>query len=321
MSSALLIYNPAAGRFPAGPLLDRAVRVLVDAGWDVAVVKTTPARPAHEIAREAVDSALDAVFVAGGDGSVGTVAAVLAGSETLLGVLPSGTANVWAAQLGLQRLDWTHWFALEDAADRLASGTVRLVDVGQVNDRAFLLWAGVGLDAVLVDAIEPRDRFEKTFGVLQYATLAVWNTRGWEGLELRVTSGGRVWEDRYMVAVASNIRSYAGGVLELSPNAKVDDGMLDFWLISGRTLIDAVVRLSYVLTRTHLDAPGIVHFQASEATFEASSAPVLQIDGEPVRLEWPLHFEVRARRLKVLVPASGGADMFTPERTPGDEAG
>jgi diacylglycerol kinase (ATP) len=320
MASALLIYNPAAGRFPAGPLLDRAVRVLVDAGWDVAVVKTTPARPAQEIAREAVDSALDAVFVAGGDGSVGMVAAVLAGSETLLGVLPSGTANVWASQLGLQRLDWTHWFALEDAADRLASGTVRLVDVGQVNDRAFLLWAGVGLDAVLVDAIEPRDRFEKTFGILQYATLAVWNSLGWAGVKLRVSSGGRVWEDRYMVAVASNIRSYAGGVLELAPDAKVDDGMLDFWLISGRTLIDAVVRLSYVLTRTHLDAPGIVHFQASEATFESSTAPVLQIDGEPVRLEWPLHFEVRSRRLKVLVPESGGADMFSPESAPGSGA-
>lgn len=321
MSSALLIYNPAAGRFPAGPLLDRAVRVLVDAGWDVAVVKTSASRPAHEIAREAVDSGLEAVFVAGGDGSVGTVAAVLAGSETMLGVLPSGTANVWATELGLRRLDWTHWFALEDAADRLASGTIRLVDVGQVNDRAFLLWAGVGLDANLVDAIEPRDRIEKTFGILQYATLAVWNTLGWSGLQMRVTSGGQVWEDRFMVAVASNIRSYAGGVLELSPNAKVDDGMLDFWLISGRTVLDAVVRLSYVLTRTHLDAPGIVHFQASEATFEASSAPVLQMDGEPVRLVWPLHFAVRSRRLKVLVPESGGSDMFMPESAPGDEAG
>jgi len=320
MSSALLIYNPAAGRFPAGPLLDRAVRVLVDAGWDVAVVKTSASRPAHEIAREAVDSALDAVFVAGGDGSVGTVAAVLAGSETMLGVLPSGTANVWATQLGLRRLDWTHWFALEDAADRLASGTVRMVDVGQCNDRAFLLWAGVGMDAVLVDAIEPRDRFEKTFGILQYATLAIWNSLGWSGVELRVTSGDRVWEDRYMVAVASNIRSYAGGVLELAPNAKVDDGMLDFWLISGRTLFDAVVRLSYVLTRTHLDAPGIVHFQAGEATFESSMTPVLQMDGEPVRLNWPLRFEVQSRKLKVLVPSSGARDMFTTESMIGGEA-
>jgi diacylglycerol kinase (ATP) len=319
MSSALLIYNPAAGRFPAGLLLDRAVRVLVDAGWDVAVVKTTPSRPAHEIAREAVDSALDAVFVAGGDGSVGTVAAVLAGSETLLGVLPSGTANVWATELGLRRLDWTHWFALEDAADRLAGGTVRLVDVGQCNDRAFLLWAGVGLDAKLVDAIEPRDRFEKTFGILQYATLAVWSTLGWSGIDMRVTSGDRVWEDRYMVAIATNIRSYAGGVLELAPNAKVDDGMLDFWLISGRTLIDVVVRLSYVLTRTHLDAPGIVNFQASSATFESDSAPVLQMDGEPVHLEWPLQFGVKARKLKVLVPASGGADLFMPDPEGGNE--
>ncbi len=313
MASALLIYNPAAGRFPAGPLLDRAVRVLVDAGWDVAVVKTTSARPAHMIATEAVESGLDAVFVAGGDGSVGSVAAVLAGSPTVLGVLPSGTANVWATELGLRPLDWTHWFALEDAAQRLANGTIRLVDLGECNGRAFLLWAGVGLDANLVDSIEPRDRWEKSFGLLQYATLGLWTSLGWTGIDLRVAAGDRVWEDRYVVAVASNIRSYAGGVLELTPNAKVDDGMLDFWLVSGRSLVDAVVRLSYVLLRTHLDAPGIVHFQASEATFEAAEPAVLQMDGEPVWLEWPIRFAVRQRKLKVIMPAEGDSNMFTAE--------
>ncbi|MCJ7511479.1 MAG: diacylglycerol kinase family lipid kinase [Anaerolineales bacterium] len=317
MSSALLIYNPAAGRFPAGPLLDRAVRVLTEAGWDVAVVKSSVGRPPHVIAQEAVEASLEAVFVAGGDGSVGTVAAVLAGSATILGVLPAGTANVWAAELGMRRLDWTHWFALENAAELLAKGTVRLVDVGECNDRAFLLWAGVGLDAKLVDSIEPRDRFEKAFGILRYAALGVWEALGWSGIDIRVTSGERVWQDRFVVAVASNIRTYAGGVLELSPDAKVDDGLLDFWLISGRRLLDVVMRLSYVLTRTHLDAPGIVHFQAREATFEASEAPVLQMDGEPVHLDWPLRFKVRERRLRVLVPATGAADLFSAESAQG----
>jgi diacylglycerol kinase (ATP) len=313
MPTALLIYNPAAGRFPAGPLLDRAVRVLADAGWDVAVVKSDLHRPPDAIAQEAVDSGIEAVFVAGGDGSVGSVAGVLAGSQTKLGVLPAGTANVWATELGLRRLDWTHWFALEDAADRLARGTTRLVDVGEVNGRPFLLWAGVGLDARIVDALEPRVRWEKTLGVIHYAAMGVWNSIGWTGLDLRVTAGEKVWQDRFVVAVGSNIRSYAGGVLELSPQAKVDDGMLDFWLIQGRSMRDAVVRLSYVLLGTHLDAPGIVHFQASQATFEAERPEVLQMDGEPINLEWPVTFRVRKRRLRVIVPDQASEGLFSPE--------
>ncbi len=151
-----------------------------------------------------------------------------------MGVLPAGTANVFAQELGLPRMDWAHWFGVEETAAKLARGQIRLVDLGNVNRKPFLLWAGVGLDGKVVNSIEPRDRWEKTFGVLNYAILTLWTSLDWTGLELRVTSGERTWEGRFLVAVASNIRSYAGGLMELAPSALVDDGQLDFWLISWR---------------------------------------------------------------------------------------
>jgi len=307
MRRAWLIYNPYAGSFPAGFFLSRAVRVLSDAAWDVYVTESSDAESVAELARKAAEEGCQAVFVAGGDGSVGQAAGALAGTQTALGVLPTGTANVWAQGIGLPRLDWSNWFALEEAAASLALGQTRLVDVGRCGQHAFLLWGGLGLDGRIVNSLEPRQRWEKALGTIHYATLAFWTSLNWEGMDLRVEAGERSWEGRFLVAVASNIRSYAGGLLELSPGALVDDGLLDFWLISGRSVVDAVMRVVQVLVGSHVDAPGVVHFQASHATFHSAYPLPMQFDGEPYVLQTPLEFSVSQKALRVLVPRDAQA--------------
>jgi diacylglycerol kinase (ATP) len=209
---------------------------------------------------------------------------------------------VWAKEIGLDRLDWVHLFALEKAAGRLARGVIHKVDLGRANDQDFLLWAGIGLDAQIVSSLEPRGRLEKTFGTVHYGLLGLWNSIGWNGVELRVSSGDQVWEDRYLVAIASNIRKYAGGLLELTPEARFDDGKLDFWLIGGSSLRDAVVRAVQVLLGVHFDAPGVVHFQSSQAVFEADREITMHFDGEPLVVESPLKFSTLKRSLNVLMP-------------------
>ncbi len=321
MARAWLIYNPAAGRFPAGPLLQRAAKVLLDSGWKVSIRKTTSGRDLPELARQAAERGMDAVFVAGGDGSVGQVAEALAGRQTALAVLPSGTANVWAQELGLPRLSWTHWFALEEAARRLAHGEERMVDLGLCNGRSFLLWAGVGLDGEVVNNIEPRERWEKSLAVAVYATQILWHSLGWEGVHLRVEADGQVWEGRYLIAVASNIRAYAGGFLELAPEAKVDDGLLDFWLVGGESMRDAVTRVLQIFMGWHVEAQGVVHFRAAEAWFHASRPLPLHLDGEPAAGTPPLHFMVKRKALRVLVPKEGWPAVFSgPAETDGSEA-
>ena len=307
---AWLLYNPAAGRFPAGPLLERALRVLSAAGWDAHIVKGEPKKGVVDIAKEAVAQRCDAVFVVGGDGSIGQAASALAGSETALGVLPAGTANVWAQELGLPRLDWIHVFALEQAAERLAAGDVRLVDVGVCNDQAFLLWAGVGLDAHVVNSMEPRERWEKAFATVHYATKALWNAIGWEGMDLKVRTDKDEFEGRYLVAVASNIPAYAGGLVDLATGAKVDDGLLDFWFIESGKLRDVLVRVAQIFMGRHVDAEGVDHFRASEAVFEMENGLPIQFDGEPLVLDSPLEFSVHKKALKVLVPGDVNPDLF-----------
>ncbi|NOH04598.1 MAG: hypothetical protein HND47_22835 [Chloroflexi bacterium] len=106
----------------------------------------------------------DAVFAIGGDGTVGQVASGLVNTETALGVLPAGTTNVWAVEQGQKPFSWLQWWNLRDNARLLANVQPQRVDVGLCNDRPFLLWAGVGLDAQTINKIEPRAFFQARFG-------------------------------------------------------------------------------------------------------------------------------------------------------------
>ncbi|MGA9193427.1 MAG: diacylglycerol kinase family protein [Anaerolineales bacterium] len=316
---AWLIYNPDAGRFPAGPLLPRAMRIFAEAGWSVDVKEGHNPEQLRSGAAEAAKEGLDAVFVAGGDGTVGLAADALAGSDTALGVLPSGTANVWAQEIGLPRLTWATPLALDEAARRLATGSVRDVDLGTCNGHSFLLWAGIGLDGKVVNSIGPRQPWTRAFVAAQHTILAFWEAMGWTGLELRVDALNQRWEGRFVVAVASNIRAYAGGLLELSPEAKVDDGLLEFWLLKGSSMRDVVGWVMEILLGQHVDDPNVTYFKADEAIFSADQPLPMQLDGEPHEAPNQIRFGVRHRAVRMLVPQGGWPDLFSQDTARGQE--
>jgi diacylglycerol kinase family enzyme len=92
----------------------------------------------------------------------------------------------------------------------------------------------------------------------------------------------------------------------------VDDGLLDFWLISGRTVIDVVYRTVQVLLGAHTEDPGIAHFQSREATFESDAGIIpMHVDGEPIEMNSPIHFRIHSKSLRVLVPEAVQPEVFT----------
>src|SRR5207248_6541696 len=134
---ATLIHNPAAG--PRSRAVDlEAVRTALSArGWVLRVEATAGPAAAMALAREAVERGDDAVIVAGGDGTINEVIQALAGTTVPLGVLPVGTVNVWAREIGLPARPVA-------AAKALADGAYRSVDLGRAGDRCLLLRAGSG---------------------------------------------------------------------------------------------------------------------------------------------------------------------------------
>ncbi len=302
MVDALLLYNPAAGRFSVRPFLSNVICPLREHGWRLEVAETVNGRHATQLARLAASENLRAVFAIGGDGTIGQVAAGLVGSQTALGVLPAGTSNVWARELGLPAFTWLNLRALEANARRLAQASVYAIDVGLCNDQPFLMWAGVGLDALTVHKLEPRKRFAKYLAVPHYAATTIWSASLWHGLNLRVWANDRCIEGHFLLAVASNIRHYLGGLTQLSPRAYLDDGQMDLWLFSGDDLADAFRHFFALRAGRHLNSEQARCVPFHTVRIESDTAFSIQMDGEPMLGASTADLRVIPKGLRVLLP-------------------
>lgn len=147
---ACLITNPKAGK---GRLdLSTVVSILGAHGWDVTVRAKQRGGHATILAQEAAAAGYDVVVACGGDGTVGEVIDGLVGTDVAVGVLPGGTANLWAHEIGVD-MDW------ERVALQLAGAQRRRIDIGRVEingkrGQHFLLMAGIGIDAAVIERLE-----------------------------------------------------------------------------------------------------------------------------------------------------------------------
>jgi diacylglycerol kinase family enzyme len=256
------------------------------------------ARPPQEIdaaLRAAIAVRPDAVIVGGGDGTVRAAAALLVDTGIPLGVLPLGTLNHFAKDLKIPT-DW------REAVRTLAAARVHDVDVGEVNGRVFINNCSIGSYA---EAIRHRDRLRRERGWQKWpamlsATLATF--RRLRLLDLRVASSAGERRLRTPLAVVANNR-YSGHVLEKSLRARLDEGRL--WFYAARAHRHAaVLRLVLQALIHRIDAAdGLLAEPVTEATVDSASTPLsVAADGELVETNWPLHFRIRPRALRVLAP-------------------
>jgi diacylglycerol kinase (ATP) len=305
MRSAVIIYNPAAGRYSVKPFIKSAIKELVSAGWVVDAEETQSGAHTIELAKQASAEKKDAVFAVGGDGTVGNVVNGLIGTQTALGVLPSGTANVWSIELGLRPFAWTQPWVLQKNASILANAPCYSVDVGTCNQYSFMMWAGIGLDALTIHSMEPRIRLEKFFNMPEYAARTIWQAAQWSGDRLRLWADGVEVEGNYIVAVSTNIRHYMGGHSKLSPDAYLDDGLLDIWLFSGNNLGDAL-RHAYNMWRGHhLNAEDVRRITFNSLHIEGAEPFWIQTDGEPRGSAQSAEIKIQSRALRMLMPPRG----------------
>jgi diacylglycerol kinase (ATP) len=310
MSNALLVYNPVAGRYPSGMLTERAAKVFESYGWHVDIATTLDGSHIPVLAHQAVKEGRDALIIVGGDGSLNKALPSLVGTDTALGVLPAGTANVWAQELHLPGLSWTRWNALEESAHRLARGKICSMDIGECSQKYFLLWSGIGIDAFIVHRIEPRKQWEKNFTLLRYGTSAVLSARQWQGVKIRVTADGMQLEGKYMLVEVSNIRLYAGGFATLSPEARVDDGLMELWLFAGQSLEDILQQAWSLWSGKHIDSEKVQFVQFKKIILESDTPIYLQMDGEPEIGDTRVEVSVLHRQLKVIVPDRTPESLF-----------
>ena len=301
MREALIIYNPTAGRFSSRPFMRTVTRALRNAGWSARAVATRSGAHAVELSKQAAGQ-VEAVFAVGGDGTISQVASGLVGSETTLGVLPAGTQNVWGKELHLPVFSWWNWSALKSNALALVRSPVCKIDVGLCNGQPFLMWAGMGLDALAVNVLDKRVRMEKFFAVPEYAAVTLWQASQWDGLRLRVWADGQEVEGQYIVGVANNIRHYMGGFTNLSPDAYVDDGLMDYWLLLGNSLADALRHGYELWLGKHLESEVARRIPFRLLRVEADSPFMIQLDGDAAPSAQTVEISVMPRALKMFMP-------------------
>ncbi len=311
MPTADILYNPIAGRVAPEAALNKAAAELTAAGWQVNLERTRTGRHTAQLARAAAAAGRDAVFVAGGDGTLGEATRGLLGSQTALGVLPSGTANVWAQELGYATLTQQTPNALAEAARAQAAGWTQWMDIGLCNDRPFLLWTGLGLDGEVVRQMEGGRAGRRTFPYVRYAWHILRKIMIWRGLRLGLTVDGEMLDANYILALVSNIRLYNGGFTTLAEHACVDDGRMDLWLFQGENSMDSFRYVVELLSNKHQGDPAVSQHQFERMSVTTAGRINLQMDGDPRRVRKRLEIEVRGRGLRVLVPEHTPPGLFS----------
>ncbi len=311
---AVIIHNPVSGRFPALPLIQHAADLIRAYGWQVEIQLTKKGGDTARLTKLARDNHIDAVFIAGGDGSIGTAASQLIGSDTTLGIMPTGTANVWARELGLYAPMHPWADALTEAVKAQLDGEERPIDVGTCNENAFILWAGFGFDAHVVAGVEPRQPIEKRFGKLSYAAKGLWASTTWEPTPMKIHTQHKTYDHDMLFSLITNIQLYAGGLAKIDPNARVDDGNMTLWAFEGDHFIDAFVLATRMLQQTHFEHAHTHMERGTHFVIEAPRPIPMQFDGEVMGNITHAEIKIQANALKVFKTTNVNPTLFSTER-------
>jgi len=265
---------------------------LAAAGWPPPRwYETTPEDPGKGQTAQALADGAQVVFAAGGDGTVRTCLTALAGTGAALAVLPAGTGNLLAANLGLPD-------------DPRASVKVvvergrRDLDIGVVEGEGFAVMAGMGLDARMLD--DASEQLKARVGPLAYVWSALGNLLG-RVMDVRLRlDGGPPMRRRARSVVVGNVGRLQGGV-RLLPDALPDDGMFDVAVIAPGNL-GHWVALAWGVLRRHERVPSLEVLRARHVVLEARHPEPRELDGDVIAPGRSMEITMRPGALTLCVP-------------------
>jgi len=248
--------------------------------------------PGHatELARKCVEENYDLVIAAGGDGTINEVINGLAESDVTLGIIPLGTANIFATQLDLP-------IELKDACRAIASGRTTRIDLGKGAGRYFSCMAGIGFDAYVLK--ETAQAFKKKWGALAYVVVGFSKVLSYRFRRIIIKiDDQRVRRRGYYVMIANG--KYYSGRKVLAEKAKLDDGFLDVCIFRHKNLWGLFLYLLGVRRRDALKHSHMKCFQARRISVLKSGRHPVHVDAEFL-CHTPVEFIVCPKALKVAV--------------------
>ena len=295
----IVILNETAGASGGSQMTLRLVESLRKAGIDPRVSVVSRGSQTTELAARVVAEGERTVVAAGGDGTIGAVAEGIAGTEAALGVIPLGTLNHFAKDLGIP-------VDMDAAVRTIAAGHAIRVDAGEVNGRIFVNNSSIGLyPSVVVKRRRHQKRGVGKWVALAWAALAV--LRRFPFLSVKLTADGRtVAGSTPFVFIGNNEYEVEG--LNLGRRRWLDSGRLWLYMAPHRPTRRAAARLLLraLMGRVRQDRDFFAT-TASEIQVETRlSMLAVALDGEVALMRTPLHYRTRPGALRVIVPEGTG---------------
>lgn len=271
-----IIINPISGGAGGGAGASRAElarAVVARRKIDAAIHITERPNHARELAHAAKASGAERVIAWGGDGTINEVASVLAFSHVAMGIVPAGSGNGLARELGLP-------FDAGRALERALGGPPRAIDVGEIEQRLFVNVAGIGLDAHVAARFNAADnlrRGPRAYVAMTAAALLRYRATTYD----IITAEGRTTKTALMIVLANGTEF--GNRILIARGARVDDGLLDIVVVEERSRLATISRVPWLLARSIHRVPVWSTRPAIEVTIETSQPILFHVDGEPVQ--------------------------------------
>lgn len=287
-----IILNPASG--PDLPVLKILNRAFSAAGRDWEVFLTKQAGDAFRLARQLQAAGEPLIAVCGGDGTVKEAASALAGGDAALAILPGGTGNALATELGVP-LDLAAAVALACAP----APRVRQIDLGRIGEHLFVLRASIGLETEL---LRGTDRALKDqLGPLAYPLTALQKLGGLTPIRFQLTIDGREIGTQGVQCTIANSAQMGVSGLALAQGVSVDDGLLDVIVLSGVDLpaLVAIATSNFVGADLGVE---VQHWQGREVRVATDPPQAVAFGGELIA-QTPVTATIVPGALRVVVPA------------------
>jgi diacylglycerol kinase (ATP) len=288
-----VIYNPAAGRGRARRNVREVEEYLRSRGARVDCEPSTGPGDLVRIAAESSRAGYDRVVVCGGDGTVNLAIREFDLAKGTLAIIPTGSGDDFAKVVGIPR-------NIRRACDVIVDGEIREVDVALANGLRYLGVAGLGFDSEVAEYANRNAKFLRGSAVYLYAILRVLPRFTPRPVEIRSNDGTR--QVSIMFAAVGNTRQYGGGI-RITPDASIDDGLLDLCIVHRTTRVELLRTLPKAYTGAHVKSPFVEMGRGRAFHFSSETAMAVYADGEPLT-RTPVSFGLAEGKLRVLVPGA-----------------
>lgn len=282
-----LIVNQYAGHKQGAKAIEFVIPFLRKKGNEVTYAITNYPGHAIELAAKAAADGFELVIAVGGDGTVNEVAQGLSGSNTAMGIIPMGSGNGLARELGIP-------MNMHKSAQKLIEGGDLELDICKLNEQRFLCTSGIGFDALIADKMGRAS----SRGFLKYVKLVLQESISFKPIEVRMTIDEMLIEKTVFLITFANASQFGNNAF-IAPGASLTDGLIDVVVINKFSKIWMPVFALALFSKLIPKLPFVECYKARQIEILTADTPYFHFDGEPGKFKIPAHITLDSKKIRV----------------------